>query len=61
MVESWVMGFLSGIGFERSPEVEPLHGIDADGVWAWIDNYCQANPLKDIAVAAAAFRFAHPR
>lgn len=61
MDESWVLGFLSGIGFEAGPELSPLRGTDPNGVWAWVDNYCSANPLKDIAEAAAAFRFAHPR
>jgi hypothetical protein len=29
--ESWMVGFLSGIGFV-SPQDDPLHGMDADGV-----------------------------
>jgi muramidase (phage lysozyme) len=36
-------------------------GVDAEGVWAWIDNYCRANPIKNIGDAAAAFYLAHPR
>ena len=34
---------------------DSLNGTDADGVLAWIDNYCRANPIKDIADAAEAF------
>ncbi len=38
-------------------EVDPLH---AKGVWAWIDNYCQAHPIEMITTAAEAFNRAHP-
>jgi len=33
---------------------EALLGTDFDGLIAWIDNYCQANPLKGVAEAAGA-------
>jgi hypothetical protein len=56
----WVLGFLSGTGFEDGPEVNPLNGMDADGVLAWIDNYCHAHPITQIVDAAEAFRFEHP-
>jgi hypothetical protein len=58
-----VLGFLSGIGYEGGEDVDPLHGMDAKGVWAvwaWIDNYCQAYPLEAITTAAKAFDRAHP-
>jgi hypothetical protein len=57
--EQWALGFLSGVGF-AGPD-NPLNNMDAYGVWAWIDNYCQANPIKDISDATAAFSFAHPK
>ena len=57
---AWVLGFLSGIGFVHTNGDDPLDGMDAQGVWAWIDNYCQAYPIKYISDAAAAFYFAHP-
>jgi hypothetical protein len=28
--------------------------MDSRGMMAWIDNYCDANPLKDISDAAQA-------
>jgi hypothetical protein len=37
-----------------------LNGVDAQGVWAWIDNYCHANPLDEVSGAAEAFVNAHP-
>jgi hypothetical protein len=58
--EQWVLGFLAGIGFVGQGGDNPLDGLDADAVWAWFDNYCQANPLLHISQAAAAFYGAHP-
>jgi hypothetical protein len=55
----WVLGFLSGIG-SMDHGNDPLDGVDALGVWAWIDNYCHANPLNDVADATTAFYYAHP-
>jgi hypothetical protein len=59
--QQWIVGFLSGIGFAGQGKVDPLNGVDAPGVWAWIDNYCRANPLATIAKAAEEFSYAHPR
>lgn len=59
--EQWVVGFLSGIGFVGDRGDNPLNGLDAGAVWAWITNYCRANPLVGINDAAAAFYRAHPR
>jgi hypothetical protein len=61
MAESWVLGFLSGIGFVGQSGSDPLHGSHAEAVSAWIDNYCKANPLDSVGKAATMFYFAHPR
>jgi hypothetical protein len=62
MEQQWVLGFLSGIGAMAGDKREnPLNGVDAAAVWAWIDNYCQAHPLEYISGAATAFYRAHPR
>jgi hypothetical protein len=59
--DQWILGFLSGVAFMGSgPETNPLNGLDAQAVWAWIDNYCQAHPLDSIATAGIAFFHAHP-
>jgi len=58
--ESWVVGFLSGIG-DVVPDANPLGGTDLDGVTGWIGNYCAAHPLISIFDAAIAFYRAHPR
>ena len=57
----WVIGFLSGIGHMHLGELEPLHGTDAQHVWAWIDTYCRDHATGTIEDAAAAFAAAHPR
>jgi hypothetical protein len=57
---AWVLGFLSGIGYVGKNGDAPLDGMDAQGVWAWIDNYCHAHPIENIGLAAAAFYLAHP-
>ena len=55
----WLFGFLSGVGSQGINN--PLNGTDAEGVLAWIDNYCQAHPLAKTVDAANAFVTAHPR
>jgi hypothetical protein len=63
--EQWVVGFLSGIGYMGliggGENYDPLQRMDADAVWAFVDNYCQANPLKTIKWAAVNFLLEHPR
>ena len=56
--QQWVLGFLSGLG-SAGPR-DPLQGMDAQGVWAWIDNYCQSHPIDRLTKAAEAFALAHP-
>ena len=56
---SWVLGFLSGVGY-RGEGFDPLHGLDARAVAAWLDNYCRAHLFQDLAEAAAAFVREHP-
>ena len=55
----WVLGFLTGVAITNH-NADPLRGLDANGVLAWVDNYCQANPIKQIVDAALAFYRAHP-
>jgi hypothetical protein len=58
--EAWILGYLSGIGSTHNlTGVNPLQGVDAEGVWAWIDNYCSAHPLAPINQAAITFANTH--
>jgi hypothetical protein len=58
--ESWVLGFLSALGWRAENGDDPLRGLDSNAVAGWIDNYCQAHPLDDIATATIKFYGAHP-
>jgi hypothetical protein len=59
--EQWVLGFLSGVGYVGHQNgLDPLNGMDEQGVVAWIDNYCREHSLDALVVAAVAFRQAHP-
>jgi opacity protein-like surface antigen len=61
MYQQWVVGFLSGIGYAGVEfGADPLRGMDADGVWAWIDNYCRGHPIDTISAATKAFYSIHP-
>jgi hypothetical protein len=49
-MEMWIAGYLSGV------DAYVFHGdlrkdADSAGLFAWIDNYCHAHPLDDVAVA----------
>jgi hypothetical protein len=61
--DQWILGFLSGVAYEGpGPTVlNPLNGLDAPAVWAWVTNYCLAHPLEQIVGAGTAFLAAHPR
>lgn len=50
----WAVGFLSGVSWEWSAESrhDILAGLDGNAVAAWLDNYCAAHPLDDLATAA---------
>ena len=55
----WVLGFLSAVG-DVDPDRDPLRGTDAQGVWAWADNYCRDHPTDTIIIASETFLRAHP-
>ena len=56
MDESWVLGFLTGVNAMRLAVGNSQIGLttDANGLLAWVDNYCRANPLKSISDTALA-------
>jgi hypothetical protein len=57
----WILGFLSGVGWVHLTGQNPLDGLDAQAVWAWVDNYCKAHPLDKMASAGEVFASEHPR
>jgi hypothetical protein len=56
--DQWMVGFLSGVGY--AGQQNPLNNMDADGVLAWVDNYCATYPINDVLTAGMAFIAAHP-
>ena len=48
-LEAWALGFVSGYNFyspESAGDIAPT--TDARALLAWIDGYCQANPLDNV-------------
>jgi hypothetical protein len=51
--EVWLGGFLSGINTAgQRVHGNVTDGTDFDGLTAWVDNYCAANPLETVFTAA---------
>ena len=44
--ERWLVGFLSGLAAVSNKDF--IKGTDNESIFLWVDNYCQANPLKDV-------------
>jgi hypothetical protein len=59
--EHWLLGYLSGIGSESVSGTDPLKSMDAEAVFAWVDNYCRAHPLDTIERAGGSFARQHRR
>ena len=57
--EQWVVGYLSGVAI-WTPDLNPMKGVNAQAVWAWMDNYCREHPLVAIKDATSAFVEEHP-
>ncbi len=51
-LQAWVLGYLTRANYDEGRNRDLTAGTDAQGIFVWIDNYCRANPLKDVAAAA---------
>jgi hypothetical protein len=55
---AWVMGYLTGVNTASTHRGDPdfllRTNIDGPAAWAWIDNYCRANPLDNLFNASQA-------
>ena len=49
----WVAGFVSGVSSDAD-EPDILTRMDSDGLMAWMNDYCKANPLAKVTTGAAA-------
>lgn len=52
----WVLGFVTGINFERrlSNERPDLASTDSRGIEAWVAKYCAEHPLDELVIASVA-------
>jgi hypothetical protein len=50
----WIEGYLTAYNEYNWPSGDLTRGTDSDGLTVWVDNYCAANPLDDLAKAARA-------
>jgi hypothetical protein len=46
ITRNWFLGYLSGRADASGKNF--LKGTDSDSIFLWLDNYCQANPGKDL-------------
>lgn len=53
--QSWVHAFMTGAGYEREG-LDIRRGVkfEAEALTAWVDRYCEANPLMTVERAAVA-------
>ena len=51
--KTWLLGYLTGLGAMHevnNRNDDPMKKINSsDQIFLWMDNYCQKNPLKDVA------------
>lgn len=47
----WVLGFITSYNVYTSGIHDIAKGTEADGLFAWIDQYCSKNPLDTISTS----------
>ena len=52
--QAWVLGYVTGYNVYKSAQENVTKPMDTRAMMLWIDNYCDANPSRDIADAAKA-------
>jgi hypothetical protein len=52
--QAWVLGYVTGYNVHKSAQDSVTKPMDTRAMMLWIDNYCDANPDRDIADAAKA-------
>lgn len=50
----WLLGYVTAFNTWGPGDENISSGIDNNGLLAWVDNYCAANPLQTIGNAAEA-------
>jgi hypothetical protein len=49
---SWLLGYLSGLAVAGGKDY--LSGTDNSSLYKWMDDYCRANPLRDVSIGGNA-------
>ena len=62
ILHNWLLGYITAYNrwgpYYSAPGLSNISkGTDVGGLLGWIDNYCKANPLKDLDDAAHALIF----
>jgi hypothetical protein len=55
--QGWLLGYITATAGEYDLINRAIHQTDSDGLQAWVDSWCRANPLRSIAQAANALAF----
>jgi hypothetical protein len=54
MLETWVMGFVSGYNAFVAPNGDVTSGLPPNDIFDRVDRYCEANPHNDVSDGAEA-------
>ena len=54
-IRAWTQGYLSSAALRGSSGADPLADMDASGLFAWLDQYCLAQPAAKFSDALDAF------
>jgi hypothetical protein len=51
LIHEWINGYLTALNYSKSGVYNIAKGVDLGGRSKWIQNYCNENPLKQLATA----------
>lgn len=51
--EAWISGFMTAFNFATTSLYSIRGNVDHQDIYLWMDKYCQANPLNNIAFGMA--------
>ena len=50
-MQFWALGFVSSWNVLGNTGNDALKGLDANALWAWLDNHCRSQPLEPFFTA----------
>ncbi|HYM72167.1 MAG TPA: hypothetical protein VET89_04235 [Stellaceae bacterium] len=54
VMQSWLLGYITSFNAHNLTLTSDIAaGTNADGIFAWVDDYCSAHPIDSVARAAA--------